>query len=132
MGEESGFCGCQCARDAGDGAGFVFAGEGVFPDAEDAPVFGFEEAVHFAVALAVAGDFGVPEFAVGFWAAVMNRASVPVTSVNKESDALGGKHEVGFAGEFAVAPPACDAVRAKNGDEAEFGVFVASAADAGH
>jgi len=55
---------CQCAANAGGGAGFVFAGEGVLPNAEDTPAFGFEQAVDFAVALAVAGDFVAPKFPV--------------------------------------------------------------------
>lgn len=54
----------NCPRDAGDGASFVFAREGVLPDAKDAVVFGFEEAVHLAVAAAVAVDLGVPELAI--------------------------------------------------------------------
>ena len=90
------------------------------------------EAVDFVVALAVAGDFGVPEGAVGFRAAVVFRATVPVAAVDEKCEALRRENEIGLAGEFAVAPPAGDAVGAEDGDEAEFGVLVAGAADAGH
>ena len=110
----------------------MFAGEGVLPDAEDAPAPGAQEAVDLAVALAVAGDFGVPEGAVGFRAPVVSGAAMPVTAVNKKGEALRGEDEVGPAGEFAVAPPAGDAAGAEDGDEAQLRVLVAGGADAGH
>jgi len=122
----------QRASDAGDGVFFVFAGERVFPDAQDAPVSGAEEAVHFAVALAVAGDFVAPEFPVARGHPAMFRASVPEAAVDKNREPPRGKNKIGLARQFAAPPPAGDAVRAENGDEAQFGVLVAAGADAGH
>lgn len=62
----------------------------------------------------------------------MDGASVPVAAVNKNSEAMRGKHKVGLAGEFEIASPADDVVRAENRDEPQLGVLVAGAADSGH
>lgn len=114
MGRIDGRSTLDCPRDAGDGAGFVFAREGVLPNTKHAPAPDLEEPVHLAVALLVARDLGIPELAIGFRATVVDRAAVPVTTINKNSEAMRGKHEVGFAGEFEIASPASDAVRAEN------------------
>lgn len=54
------------ASETGEEAGFVFAGEFVLPDAEDAPAGAAEGAGDEKVAGLVAGDLLPPEFRVGF------------------------------------------------------------------
>jgi hypothetical protein len=64
----------------------MFACEGVFPNAQDAPALDFEQSIYLAVALAITGNLGVPEFAIGFWTLVMKRTTVPITAINKKRE----------------------------------------------
>jgi len=57
---------------------------------------------------------------------------VPETAVNEDSQALTAENEVGAAGERLVAAPAGDASVAQDGNQLEFGGFIAARADSGH
>ena len=104
----------------------------MFPYAEDTPALGKEQAVDLAVALTVAGDLDVPEFAVGFRPRIVFGTTVPVAAINKNREMLGRKNEIGFSREFSVPPPTSDVMSAKNGDKAKLGVLVSAAAYTGH
>lgn len=111
---------------------FPFAGEGVFPDAEDAPALLAEGAADEAVALAVAADFLAPESPVALRHPAVLGATMPETAVHEDGQPGGAEEEIGFAEEGLAAAPAGEAVGAEDPDEREFGVPVAVGTDAGH
>lgn len=85
-----------------------------------------------AVALDVAGDFGIPIFLVGGGHAAMGFAAVPEAAIDKDGKAVLGEDEVGSAGDGRVAAPAFEAGSAEESDEKEFGGFVAAGTDFPH
>ena len=106
--------------------------EVVFPDADDAPVFGEEEFFGGSVAGDVAGDFCVPIFLVGGGHAAVFGAAMPEAAVHEDSESLFGEDEIRTARDGGVAAPACEAGGAEEGDEDQFGGFVAAGTDGGH
>jgi hypothetical protein len=64
------------ASETGEEASFVFAGEFVLPDAEDAPAGAAEGAGDETVAGLVAGNLGLPEFRIGLGLRGVDRAAV--------------------------------------------------------
>ena len=80
-------------------AGFAFAGQLMFPDAEDAPAEGAEGAGDEAVAGAVAGNFFAPELGILLGLGGVERAAVPEAAVDEDGEAVGPEDEVGFHAE---------------------------------
>ena len=77
-----------------------------FPDANHLPAGAAEGAVDAEVARAVAGEFFVPEGAIGLGLGRMTRTSVPEAAVDEEGEAGGAEDEVGADGKyFGVALP---------------------------
>jgi hypothetical protein len=56
----------------------------------------------------------------------MNAATVPETSVNKNGQTFAPKDKVRFSRYGLVTAPAFDPVCPKDGNQAQFGIFVAS------
>lgn len=59
-------------------------------------------------------------------------AAVPEAAVDEDGDLFFAEDEVGFAEEAGVSAPAGQRVCFEEGDQAEFGVLVAAAADMRH
>jgi hypothetical protein len=81
---------------------------------------------------AVAGDFVLPILAVSTGHTAVPWAAVPEAAVNEDSQALTAENEVGAARERLVATPAGDAGGTQDGNQLEFGGFIATRADSGH
>ena len=113
-------------------AGFVFPGEGVFLDAQDAPAALAQGAADQAVASVVAAELFAPEGAVALRQPAMERAAMPETAVHEDGDFGGAENEIRFAKQRLSAPPAVEAVGAKDFGQREFRVPVAVGTDAGH
>jgi len=62
----------------------------------------------------------------------MNAAAVPKATVNENGQTLPPKDEIRFSRYKLVTAPALDAVCPKNGNQAQFGVFVAFRPHCGH
>lgn len=69
----------------------------MFPDAEDAPAFGFEGAVDEAVAGFVGGEFAEPEFGVVGGQVGVFGAAVPEAAVDKNGEFVFREDEVAVA-----------------------------------
>jgi hypothetical protein len=111
---------------------FVWRSKRVAPNAENSPAKFAKQPGNSTVAGGVAGDFAFPILAVSAGHAVVPRAAMPETTVNKDSQALTAENEVGTANERLVATPACDAGGAHDGDQLQLGGFIAARADGGH
>ena len=79
--------------EAGEEVAFVFPGEFVLPDAEDAPAAGAEGAGHEAVAGAIGGELFEPEGGVGFGLRGVERAAVPKAAVEEDRAIMGWKSD---------------------------------------
>lgn len=62
----------------------------------------------------------------------MERATVPEAAVDEDGEAEFGENEIWFTEERLVAAPAGDTGRAHEGDEPQFGGFIALAANTRH
>ncbi|MDB6020689.1 MAG: hypothetical protein JWQ04_546 [Pedosphaera sp.] len=80
---------------AAEEGGVVFSGEGVFPDAEDAPAGAAQGSVDEAVAVAVGGEFFAPVGAVARGPGAVPGAGVPEAAVHKQGEPELGKDEIG-------------------------------------
>jgi hypothetical protein len=65
------------------------------------------------VPVSIPTHFCIPEFPVGFRATEATRATVPETSVDKNSQTAFPKKEIRFAENILVPAPASDAVLAE-------------------
>jgi hypothetical protein len=106
--------------------------ERVAPDTENSPPSPAEQAANATVAGAITGYFALPVFAVSKRNAAMPRAAVPEAAVNEDGQSLTPEDEVGTAGERLLAAPAGDAGGAQDGDQLQFGGFIAMRANRGH
>jgi hypothetical protein len=57
---------------------------------------------------------------------------VPEAAVHEDGEARMAESEIGAAGDWLVSPPAIDTGGAENGDQLQFGGFVAAGEDGGH
>lgn len=88
------------ASDCGSGTASAALGvefDFVFPNAQDGPAFGLEQAVDLGIPCDVAADLRAPEFGIGLRRHTMRGARVPEAAVHKYS------HPCGYEGEIRAA-----------------------------
>lgn len=104
----------------------------MLPNTKDAPASGAKCAGDEAVARLVAGDLGLPEFRVGLGLSGVDQAAVPEAAIHENGLFELGENEVGFAEDWGIPAPAGDTEGFEDADQAQLGVLVARALDAGH
>jgi hypothetical protein len=122
----------QHSDNARYGAFLIFAGEGVFPNAQYAPFFATQNPGDFEVTVLIARYFCNPKLPVAFGDASVQGASMPKTTVHKNRDALLGENKIRFPIQFEITPPAGNPVRFENFDKPQFGVFIPRAPHTRH
>lgn len=104
----------------------------MFPDAENMPVLGAQEAVDPLITGLVAPDLLSPELGIGLGFGPMSRATVPEAAIHKHRGLQLGKNEVRFARQPGAPSPARDAIHPKNLYQPQFSAPVAGTPDTSH
>ena len=105
----------------------ALAGQLVLPDAENPPAPGAERAGDESIANPVGGNFLPPKRRVGLRLRRVDRATVPKAAVDEEDDALASENKVRLADKRDATPPARDARRAQQPQQAKLRTLVAFA-----
>jgi hypothetical protein len=85
----------------------------VAPDTKNLPTSPSKLPGYASVAVAIAGDLGIPKLAVRFRAPVAAGTTVPEAAINENGNSTYWEGEVGCAWKFQMAAPAGDSVLAK-------------------
>ncbi len=104
----------------------------MLPNANHSPPKTSQFATYELVPLPVVCDFGIPKFLIAAGAFIALWAAVPKASVHEHDNPLAPEGEIWFAKKRLVAPPAGDAVLAKDPDQAQLRCFVSARTDQRH
>ncbi len=104
----------------------------MFPNPNNSPFPPAQFTGHQAIALAVAGDFGIPKFPVGFRSAITARTTMPKATINEDSQTRFPKKKIRLAEDFLLPAPASNAVPPEQLCQNDFCGLVSTAPDTGH
>jgi hypothetical protein len=80
----------------------------MFPDPDNGPALILKQRGIFFISLDIGADFFHPEILPGLRLLKTDRALMPETAINKDSDFLFGKDNVRFPGQIEVNPISFD------------------------
>ena len=102
------------------------------PDTQDTPARLPQQAVRATVAGSIAHYLGAPVVLVAMGQVAMPWTAMPKATVNKDSDPLTMKDEVGVSWDSLVASPALDAMGAEDNCHLDLCVFISAGANSSH
>ena len=83
----------------------------MLPDADDPPAGLAQKPEHFFIPLHIPRNLLPPECRIALRLGRMPGAPVPETAIHKNRNAIRAKHEIGFAIQRMIPPPAGDFMR---------------------
>lgn len=113
-------------------ARFILPCKFMFPNTKHTPAASSENTSDFEVALRVPREFGLPKRDARFWNSTVAQTAVPKAAINEHGDLRGVEYKIRLSRHPRSAPPARDAMHAKQGDEPQFRRAVSARTNAGH